>query len=185
MTPSDYTGSGYDRGHNCPSADRSDTPENNDAVFLMSNMTPQAHGLNAGPWEKLESYCRDLAKQGNELYITCGHGFSAPTHQSIGAARIAVPDYGWKVVVVLPEEPGNDVARITPQTRVIAVKMPNINTVSRTEWTEYTVTPAALEKATGLHFFNALPPQIATALKGKIEGEAPHCRAQNAPGDAP
>ena len=136
----------------------------------MTNMTPKAHGLNAGPWEQLESYCRTLAKQGNELYIVCGHGFSAPTHDNIGRAKIAVPDFGWKIVVVIPEQSGNDLRRITAQTRVIAVKMPNINTVSKKQWAEYVVTPAEIEKATGLRFFTALPTNIATTLKAKQDG---------------
>lgn len=172
ITPNDYTRSGYDRGHNCPSADRSDTRANNDAVFKMTNMTPQAHGLNAGPWEKLEIYCRDLAKQGNELYIVCGHGFSAPTHQTIGRAAIAVPDFGWKVVVVIPDQSGNDLNRITAQTRVIAVKMPNINTVSNQDWTRYVVKPSEIEQATGLHLFTALPGSVANALRAKVDGGA-------------
>lgn len=170
ITPNDYTRSGYDRGHNCPSADRSDTRANNDAVFKMTNMTPQAHGLNAGPWERLESYCRDLAKSGNELYIVCGHGFSSPSHQTVGRAQIAVPDFGWKVIVVIPDQSGNDLNRITAQTRVIAVKMPNINTVSKEDWKRYTVQPAEIEQATGLHFFTALPTQVAAALRVKQDG---------------
>ena len=165
VVPGDYTRSGYDRGHNCPSGDRSDTPENNDAVFVMTNITPQAHGLNGGPWEQLESYCRDLAKQGNELYIVCGHGFSSPTHDTIGPAKIAVPDFAWKVVVVLPNKRGSDLRRMTPRTRVIAVKMPNINTVSGRQWAEYIVTAAEIEKATGLQLFSNIPVATAGAFR--------------------
>ena len=33
-----------------------------DATFLMSNMLPQAPDLNRGPWEKMEHYCRDVAR---------------------------------------------------------------------------------------------------------------------------
>ncbi|MDX5436727.1 MAG: DNA/RNA non-specific endonuclease, partial [Pontibacter sp.] len=40
VTPTDYTGSGFDRGHNCPSADRTLTVTDNSATFLMSNMIP-------------------------------------------------------------------------------------------------------------------------------------------------
>jgi endonuclease G, mitochondrial len=167
IVPRDYTNSGYDRGHNCPSADRTTTRKDNDALFLMTNITPQAHGMNAGPWEQLESYCRELAKQGNELYIICGHGFSSPTFQKIGRAQVAVPDFGWKLVVVLPDKSGDDLRRINAQTRVIAVRMPNINTVSKQAWSHYIVTPIDIEKATGLKFFSTLPNDVATALKLK------------------
>ena len=98
----DYNKSGYDRGHNCPSKDRSATRKDNDVAFYMSNITPQQHGMNAGPWELLESYSRQLTLAGNELYILCGHGFSAKTHKNIGRSAIAVPDSGWKIIVVIP-----------------------------------------------------------------------------------
>lgn len=68
-TPKDYTNSGYDRGHLCPSKDRSDNPENNKAVFTMLNIIPQAGDNNRGPWEKAEEFERSLAKAGREVYI--------------------------------------------------------------------------------------------------------------------
>ncbi len=172
ISPGDYTRSGYDRGHNCPSADRTASRDDNNAVFLMSNMTPQTHGLNAGPWEKLEAYCRDLTKKGNELYIVCGHGFSAPTHQTIGRAKIAVPDFAWKVVVVVPEASGDDLRRINNSTRVIAIRIPNVNTVSREDWPRYVTTPAELERATGLKFFTGLPTSVADALRQSRDSSA-------------
>ena len=72
MKPSDYVKSGFDKGHLCPSADRSSTDENNSATFLLTNMIPQAPNNNRITWEHLEKYCRDLVKQGNELYFICG-----------------------------------------------------------------------------------------------------------------
>ena len=68
----DYSGSGYDRGHMCPSGDRTNSVANNSATFLMTNFVPQLSANNQGPWEDLESYCRILASQGNELYIFDG-----------------------------------------------------------------------------------------------------------------
>ena len=68
----DYSGSGFDRGHMCPSADRTITVAANSATFLMTNMIPQLPANNQGPWATLESYCRTLVSQGNELYIISG-----------------------------------------------------------------------------------------------------------------
>ena len=45
-TSSSYTGSGFDRGHNCPSADRTGSVADNSATFLMTNMIPQAANVN-------------------------------------------------------------------------------------------------------------------------------------------
>jgi endonuclease G len=67
---SDYTYSGYDRGHMCPSADRTDSVTNNDHVFFMSNIIPQTPDNNQGVWADLETECRTLAAAGNELLIT-------------------------------------------------------------------------------------------------------------------
>ena len=72
VKPADYSGYGFDRGHNCPSADRTATSADNSATFLMSNMMPQAPQNNQQTWGNLEDYCRKLVGQGNELYIICG-----------------------------------------------------------------------------------------------------------------
>ncbi len=72
VTPSDYTGSGFDRGHLCPSADRSGSEEGMSDTFLMTNMTPQTPDLNRGPWVKLEAYLRTLVTRGNDVYIFAG-----------------------------------------------------------------------------------------------------------------
>src|ERR1700754_3631984 len=60
---SSYKGSGFDKGHNCPSGDRTSTPEANSATFLMDNIIPQAPNNNQHTWEHLESYCRQQVKK--------------------------------------------------------------------------------------------------------------------------
>ena len=72
VTASSYTGSGFDRGHNCPSADRTRTVADNSATFLMSNIMPQAPRNNQRTWANLEDYSRTLVGRGNELYLICG-----------------------------------------------------------------------------------------------------------------
>ncbi|MDP8935371.1 MAG: DNA/RNA non-specific endonuclease [Cyanobacteriota bacterium] len=50
VRPSDNTGSGYNRGHIAPSADRPRNEADNSATFLMSNMMPQVPEVNRGVW---------------------------------------------------------------------------------------------------------------------------------------
>jgi len=89
VRPTDYTGSGYDRGHIAPSADRTRNEADNSATFLMSNMMPQVPELNRGVWGELEEYCRELVQQGKELYIIAG---PVGRKGSIGRKeKIAVP----------------------------------------------------------------------------------------------
>lgn len=68
----DYSGSGFDRGHMCPSADRTSTTSANSATFLMTNMVPQAPKNNQITWANLENYSRSLVSAGYELYIISG-----------------------------------------------------------------------------------------------------------------
>jgi DNA/RNA endonuclease G (NUC1) len=121
----DYSGSGYDRGHMCPSADRTDNTTDNDLVFYMSNIIPQTPDNNQGVWENLESYCRTLAQSGNELLIICGPGgFDGSRINATGL--VYIPGYVWKIIVVVPSGSGTALDRITNSTRVIAVNIPNI-----------------------------------------------------------
>jgi endonuclease G len=50
VSKSSYNHSGYDRGHHCPSANRTNTVENNSATFLMTNMMQLAANNKSGLW---------------------------------------------------------------------------------------------------------------------------------------
>lgn len=167
---SHYTGSGFDRGHLCPSDDRDASDSDNAVTFKMSNIAPQAPNLNQITWLALENYCRSLIVAGNELYIFSGGyglggvGSAADTTYTINAGKIKVPSRYWKVIIVLPNG-SNDVNRVTTSTRVIAVDMPNVQTVSSMPWTFYRTTTDAIETATGYNFFSEVPPAIQSVIE--------------------
>ena len=167
-----YSGSGFDRGHNCPSGDRTGSVADNTATFQMSNMMPQAPLNNQVTWEGLESYSRTLASQGNELYIIAGsygsggtgsNGFAA----TIASGNITVPSNCWKVVVVLPNGSG-DAARVNANTRVIAVNTPNTQTIAPT-WGTYRTSVDAIEAAAGLDLLSALPLSVQNIIEARID----------------
>lgn len=170
ITSSDYKQSGFDRGHMCPSADRTDNAQDNDAVFTMANIIPQTPDNNQGVWEHLEAYCRDLAKQGNELLIISGPAGFNGEHLLHGEPFI--PAHTWKIVVVVPGGAGSAINRINAATRVIAVNIPNIAGVRRDSWSKYVTSVNQLEALTGFHFFTALAPDLAAVLKAKVDGKA-------------
>jgi uncharacterized repeat protein (TIGR01451 family) len=168
VTPNDYSGSGYDRGHMCPSADRTDTVADNDMVFYMSNIIPQAADNNEGIWANFEDYCRSQAQAGNELLITCGPGgFDGSRIQPSG--KVAIPSFTWKVAVVVPLGGGTALSRITTATRVITIEVPNSNGVS-TVWQNFVTSAGQVEHDTGLTFFTALPGTVASALRSRVDG---------------
>ncbi len=166
VTGSDYSGSGYDRGHMCPSADRTKTVADNSATFLMTNMIPQAPTNNQQTWANLETYCRTLANSGYELYIfSGGHGVSG----YIASGNVAVPTTTWKVIMVLPSGT-NDVSRVTTSTRLIAVSVPNNNSVV-SDWRQYRVSVDAVESLTGYNFFSNVPTSIQSVIESTIDNQ--------------
>lgn len=164
----DYSGSGFDRGHMCPSGDRTVSTADNQITFYMSNMVPQAPDNNQGVWANFESYCRTLAGAGNELLIVSGPGGFAGSSLATG---VAIPGFVWKIAVVVPVGPGTALSRITTATRVIALKIPNIQGVRNNPWQNYLTSAAQLETDTGLTFFTDLPVATAAALRVKIDGQ--------------
>lgn len=171
---SHYTSTGFDRGHLCPSDDRDASDTDNAATFKMTNIAPQAPNLNQQTWENLESYCRTLISSGNELYIiaggygTGGAGSAGGTTTSIFSGRINVPAHYWKIIVVLPVGDA-DISRITTATRVIAVDMPNTQTVIAQPWEYYRTTTNAIEAATGYDFLSNLPVDVQAAIEDTLD----------------
>jgi DNA/RNA endonuclease G (NUC1) len=171
LVTGDYTNSGFDRGHMCPSADRTDTDADNKLVFYMSNIVPQTPDNNQGPWASFEDYCRTLANSGYELLITSGPSlFTGSFIQPSGKA--AIPGYTWKIVVVVPLGSGTALSRITTSTRVIALKVPNISGIRSMAWSTYVTSVNQLQTDTGYTFFTNLPSNIASVLRAKVDGAA-------------
>jgi endonuclease G len=173
VTETSYSGSGFDRGHNCPSADRTSSVENNSATFLMTNMMPQAPQNNQQTWANLENYTRSFLAEGNEVYVVCGSygvggtGSAGGLTTTLDQGRVTVPSRCWKVVVVLPVG-DNDVARVNAGTRIIAIDTPNINSIN-TDWGVYRTTVDAIEAATGLDLLSNLPVEVQAAVEAKID----------------
>ncbi|MEP7147853.1 MAG: DNA/RNA non-specific endonuclease [Acidobacteriota bacterium] len=171
----DYVGSGFDRGHHTPSGDRTSSVADNSATFFMTNMMPQAPNNNQGPWEQLESYCRTLVAQGNELYIIMGgageggSGSNGGTTTTIAGGNVTVPSVTWKVILVLPVG-ANDVDRVYKTTRTIAVIMPNTQAIGiSTPWRNFRTSVDRVEALTGYNFFSNVRPMVQSLIERKVD----------------
>jgi DNA/RNA endonuclease G (NUC1) len=188
----DFLGTGFDRGHMTPNADRDahDAISINQATFLMTNMVPQAPNNNQGAWADLENYLRSLTPA-NELYIVSGPAGIGGAGDNGAATTLAnghvtVPAFTWKVVLVLPKLSGDDVSRVDASTRTIAVIMPNTNDVLNTsdpnDWRHfdpetntfrYLRSVDDVEALTGYDFFSEVPEIVQSSIEAGVNGVNP------------
>ncbi len=164
VTSSDYTGSGYDRGHMTPSADRTDTVANNSATFLMTNILPQAPDNNQGYWASLENYERSLVlNQSKELYVIAG-GYG---QKGTISGNVTIPSRLFKIIVVTT--PGTGSAGVTSNTRVIAIDTPNSNGNRDANWGTYRTSVDALEAKTGYNFLSNVNSSTQSVIESKVD----------------
>ncbi len=181
----DFSGSGFDRGHMTPNADRDKETSIpiNQATFLMSNMVAQAPDNNQGPWAAFEGYLRTLLP-GDEVYIVSGpfgvggEGSAGPA-TTIANGHVTVPASTWKVALVLPKASGNDISRVDCSTRTIAVIMPNVQGIRNNPWETYLTSVDAVETLTGYDFFQNLPDPYERCVEAGINGVNPPLDTDN------
>jgi endonuclease G len=171
----DYSNSGFDRGHLCPSDDRDKSDEDNLATFNLTNIVPQTAKNNQETWRLLEEYCRRLAtKENKEMYIIAGVYGKGGTNKDkekkneIANGKITVPARIWKIVVIL-DNANNDLQRINANTRVIAIDTPNMHNCNEKPLESYRVSVRELEKATGYNFFANLPQSLQDQLETQVD----------------
>ncbi|KAM8967169.1 nuclease EXOG, mitochondrial [Pelodytes ibericus] len=151
----DYYKSGWSRGHMAPAGDNKFSTEAMAETFYLSNIVPQNYENNAGFWNRLEMYCRDLTKRFDDVWIVSGplalprtheDGKKSVTYQVIGKDDVAVPSHLYKVVLVRK--------RGSPEPHAIgAFVVPNIPIGFDHQLPEYQVQLEELEKMSGLVFF--------------------------------
>ena len=152
----DYRGSGYDRGHMCPSGDNKWSQEAQEQSFLFTNICPQNHGLNAGDWNEMEQQCRKWAEKEGEIYIVSGPIFYGNSrHKKIGKNKIPVPEAFFKVVLSM---------KGTPKAIGFIYKNQSGNRPKG----DYVNTVDEVERITGIDFFPSLPDDV----ENRVEAEA-------------
>lgn len=140
--------SGYDRGHQMPSADRNFNNAQNKTTFYFSNMTAQSSKLNQGIWANLESQVRTWTAQCDTLYVVTGAMPNTSTNATIEYIvdnknkDVAKPKYYFKALAM---KKGKNYY-------TIAYKMDN-ETPSSNKFETYQMTVRELEQVTGFTFF--------------------------------
>ena len=157
VEPSAYSGSGYDRGHMAPNyaiATRFGSG-GQEETFLMSNIVPQKHSMNAGLWKELElRAATSYAARFREVWVMAGPVFG--NHPQRLRGGVAVPEACW--MVMLDEHEG----RVRTLAFVIPQDAPKAATPAR-----YLVSIDHIEAITGLDLFPDLPDAVEAVLESK------------------
>ena len=156
----DYRRSGYDRGHMCPAADCKYSRKAMSDCFLLTNICPQAHSLNAGDWRELEIRTRRWARLYDSIYVVCGpvleKGCRYPT---IGEGKVTVPGRFFKVLLRFTA-PG--------QAQAIGFLFDNAGGVNR-PLAHCAVTVDSVETVTGINFFSKLDKRVERKAESRFD----------------
>jgi endonuclease G len=146
VTPQSYSGSGYDRGHLAPNyaiATRYGEEAQRE-TFLMSNITPQAHALNAGLWRELEmKIATSYPARYGEVWVLVGPVFGARLTKLKGG--IAIPEAFFMIVIDENEGKLRTLAFLVPQ------EVP-----AEADPARYLTTIAEIQRRTGLDFLSEI-----------------------------
>jgi len=146
---------GFDRGHQLPSADRTYSIAGNATTFYFTNMTAQNASLNRGVWSTLENRVRTWAELCDTLYIVTGAMITTACDNEINYAKdndghdMAIPKYYFKAIA---QKRGTNYYTIAYKFENVAPENRNIDA--------YQMTVTELEEKTGFIFFPALPNEV-------------------------
>lgn len=149
---SDYSGSGYDRGHLCPAADMTLNKTSMSETFYLSNMSPQVAGFNRGIWSTLEDQVRKWTLEYSKLYVVTGPIFK-DNIAVIGTNQVTVPGYYYKVLF-----DGNN--------RMIGLILPNASSSKSLD--QFVVKVDDIEQQTGIDFFSGLDDKLENQLESSV-----------------
>lgn len=160
----DYRGSGYDRGHICPSADRLNSKDANEQTFYLSNMHPQINAFNAGVWLNMENKIRTWNQSSfrDTLYIVKGGTIDLEgSIQSYTRSGLPVPKYFFMAILCKNKD--------TTQEGYKAMAFWVEHTAnSDTDLAKYVISIDELEEKTGIDFFCNLPDEIENKVESNL-----------------
>jgi len=170
LTSSDYTNTGFARGHQTGFADLRDTygPDAGASTMYMTNMCPQDQTFNGGEWNNFETLATQTYPSAfGRVWVYTGPIFAVQLVNPIGAKNIPVPNAFYKIMV-------RETASGTP--KVLAAIVPHSSTLGKpgvamadTDFWKFTTTVDRVQELTGLTFFptptSPLPATFTSAVE--------------------
>ncbi len=159
VVTTDYSNSGYDRGHMVPAGDMKWSEQAMKECFYMTNMCPQLHNINSGDWKDLEELARDWAVVYGNIYIACGP-IVTDTTKTIGKQqKIVVPQQFYKVFLRQKDNEWTAIGFVMDNKAGSKPLMTYLKTVDE------------IEQITQIDFFPNLPDDIENIVEANINLE--------------
>lgn len=154
---SDYSYSGWDKGHMAPAADMKWSQASMIESFYFINICPQDHDFNAGDWEKLEEKARAIARENGRLWVMVGPIVQEAKFGTLGEQGVVIPDAFFKAFLMKNKK---------GEWKSIAFIMSNESTHHPLGY--YAVTVNELEESAGLDLFFNLEDEIEEEVESQL-----------------
>ncbi|MCR5183600.1 MAG: DNA/RNA non-specific endonuclease [Opitutales bacterium] len=153
----DYTGTGFDRGHMAPNqaigacyGEKAQL-----STFLMSNIVPQYHEMNAGLWKNLEQrVLHRYTRRYGRVYVICGPVYGDKIERFKNGSGVAVPEACFLILADLDGD----------KMRTLSFIVPNSKNLDK-DPARYIATIDEIEAATGIDFFAKFSDQIQSEIE--------------------
>ncbi|MBN2788953.1 MAG: DNA/RNA non-specific endonuclease [Candidatus Delongbacteria bacterium] len=152
---SDYTNSGYDRGHLAAQADMRgrDLQCESESCYL-TNIAPQKPDFNRKTWLNLENAVRKWTEKYGESWVLAGTIYD--DQSTFIKEKIEIPDAFYKIIII------NDGNSFISNSFVIYQDNSSYNLE------EYIVSIDSVEKATGIDFFSELEDGLEDNFESRV-----------------
>ena len=154
---SDYSGSGWQRGHLAPAGDMKWGKQIMNESFYYTNIAPQYGPLNNGYWKRVEEGCRNLAQQYGSIYIVSGCVVEENKYGTIGFNKVYIPDFYYKVLLVKNSQNYKGVGFVFR------------NSENNMDFEKYMYSIDTVESITGNDFFYHLDDNIEDIVEGEYD----------------
>lgn len=153
---SDYSRSGWDKGHLAPCADMKWSEQAMFESFFFTNVCPQNHDFNEKDWQKLEDKARSIARKKGSLFIVCGPIVTENEFGRLGKNQVVIPDYFFKAFLYKDEAGFHSIAYVMP------------NQYTGKPVNEFAMTVNELEKILGMDLFTRLNDKIEEDVENQM-----------------
>ena len=153
---SDYSHSGWDKGHLMPCADSKWSEQVMLESFYFINICPQNHKFNEKDWQMLEDKGRSIARKKGSVFIVCGPIVTINEFGRLGANQVVIPDYYFKAFLYKDDKGFHSIAYIMP------------NRYTGRPINEYAISVNELERILGIDLFTRLNDRIEDIIESQL-----------------